>query len=339
MTGGWRIFLGLAAALLCLAGAVAGAQDMRFFRIGTGSTGGTYFPIGGLLASIISNPPGSRPCEKGGSCGVPGLIAVAQSTQGSVENINLIARGQLDSALAQADIAFRAYTGTGVYKETGPVESLRFIANLYPESLQIVVPRDSGIRTVADLMGKRVSIGEKESGTLVDALIILKSYGIGEKDFEAFYLKPGPSADLMRDGQIDALFLVAGVPTTAIAGLARDLPIDLVPIDGPEADRLIETDPYFARNIIPAETYEGSLETQTIAVGAQWVVGADVDSDLVYGVTRALWHENSRPLLDGGHPKGRQIRIETALKGMGIPLHPGAERYYLEVGTIGGSSE
>ena len=133
-------------------------SSLSFFRIGTGSTGGTYFPIGGLIANIISNPPGSRSCEKGGSCGVPGLIAVAQSTEGSVHNVDAIAVGEIESGLSQSDVAYWAYTGTGVYGQRGPVTQLRLIANLYPESLQIVVRRDSDIAAIGGRPARQAGI-------------------------------------------------------------------------------------------------------------------------------------------------------------------------------------
>jgi TRAP transporter TAXI family solute receptor len=308
----FAVAVGLTVAIA--AGAVA-AQQLSFFY-------------------IISNPPGSRPCDKGGSCGVPGLIAVAQSTEGSVDNINAIARDEIESGLSQSDIAYWAYTGTGVYALRGPITNISLIANLYPESIQIVVRRDSGIATVPDLRGKRISLGAPESGTLVDAKIILAAYGLEEDDIIPVFEAPGPAGDLMRDGKLDAFFIVAGVPTNAIEALSEEIEIDLLPIDGEIAARLIEENPFFAVNVIPAETYVGTPEIHTLSVGAQWIVGTEVDADLVYGVTRALWNKNSREVLDNGHPKGAQIRLETALKGAGLPLHPGAERYYREQGLI-----
>ena len=141
------------------------AQEMTFFRIGTGSTGGTYFPIGGLIANAISNPPGARPCDRGGSCGPMGLIAVAQSTDGSIANVEAIRAGRLESGLAQADIAYWAYKGLRVFKGKGKqVEKLRAIANLYPEAVHVVVRRDAKIAKIADLRGKRVSLGPRDSG-------------------------------------------------------------------------------------------------------------------------------------------------------------------------------
>ena len=171
-----KIFTGVALAL-GLAASAAGAQDMSFFRI----------PIGGLLANAISNPPGSRPCDQGGSCGVPGLIASALSANGSVANINAIAGGTLESGFSQSDVATWAYSGTGIWEGKPAVEKLRTIANLYPESIHLVASADSGITSVADLKGKRVSMDEPGSGTLVDAKIILGGYGITEDDVRAAF--------------------------------------------------------------------------------------------------------------------------------------------------------
>jgi uncharacterized protein len=306
------------------------AQGSHFFRIGTGSTGGTYFPIGAILASAISNPPGSRECDRGGSCGVPGLIAVAQSTSGSVENVRAIGEGVLESGLSQADVAFWAFHGRHTFADTGPIRNLRAIANLYPEMVHIVARRDGGILAVRDLRGKRVSLDREGSGTLVDAMLILEAYGLKPEDLTIEHLEPGPAADRLRDGALDAFFFVAGIPAAAVTDLATTTPVGLVPIAGPEADRLRQTYPFFSANSIPAGSYPGGYSTPTVSVGAQWLVSAAVPEETVYGVTRALWHPSTGKLLQAGHPQGGHIQQETALDGIGIPLHPGAIRYYRE---------
>ncbi len=312
------------------------ADEITFFRIGTGSTGGTYFPVGGLIASAISNPPGSRDCEKGGSCGVPGLIAAAVSTHGSVANIESIASGEFESGLSQADVAYWAYTGTGTFKKRGAVTGIRTIANLFPESLHFVVRRDSFLTSVKELRGKRISVDREGSGTKVDALLVLKAFGLGPKNMDLVSVGSGQAADMLRDKELDGFFFVAGTPATVVADLADEAQISLLPIAGPEAEALTDTVPFFAPITIPPGTYFNVGRTETLSVGAQWVVSAEVPEQLVYDITRALWHENSRRLLDKGHPKGQLIRLETALDGLGAPLHPGAERYYREIGLIDG---
>ncbi|MGQ2907596.1 MAG: TAXI family TRAP transporter solute-binding subunit [Aliihoeflea sp.] len=334
-------FTGLAkaAAILSIAGGLAAlpavAQDIQFFRIATGGTAGTYFPIGGLLSNAISNPPGSRACEEGGSCGAPGVIATALASNGSVANINGIASGQIESGFSQSDVAYWAHTGTGVFEGKGALENVRAIANLYPESIHLVARADAGIASVADLAGKKVSLDEPGSGTLVDARIILEAYGLSEDDVEAEFLKPNQAADLMRDNNMDAFFFVGGFPAGAITELATSQDIVLVPIEGPEADALLEEYGFFAEHTIPGGTYEGVPDdVQSISVGAQWVTSAEQPDDLIYEITKALWNDNSRALLDNGHAKGASIVKETALEGIGIPLHAGAERFYKEAGLL-----
>lgn len=330
----WATF----AAALCAIGLMLApqpprAQDITFFRIGTGSTSGTYFPIGALLANAISKPPGSRDCDQGGSCGVPGLIAVAQSTEGSVANIRGIADGSLESGLAQADVAYWAYNGQGLFKETGPVRSLRSIASLFPESIHLVVARDAAIHSVAELRGRRISLDREGSGTRVDALLILEAFGLSLDDIDARALSADEAADALRAGEIDGFFMVVGAPANAVVSLADDALVTLVPIAGPEVEKLKARYPFFSRDHIASGTYFNVADTETLAVGAQWLVPERVPEDMVYEITRALWHENTRRLLDNGHPRGRQITLPTALDGLVVPLHPGARRYYGELAT------
>ena len=326
------VIAGLAAALAC---GTALAQDIKFFRIGTGGTAGTYYPIGGLLANAISNPPGSRACNDGGSCGAPGVVATAVASNGSVANINGIQSGSLESGFTQSDVAYWAYTGTGVYEGKPKVADLRLIGNLYPETIHLVARKGANIRSVADLKGKRVSLDEPGSGTLVDARIILGAYGLTEKDVTAEYLKPNQAGDKMKDGGLDAFFFVGGYPTSAISELATSgAGIDLVPVTGPEVDKMRQQYGFFSPDTIPANTYKGVGEVKTIAVGAQWVTSAKQPDALIYEVTKATWNDNTRKLLDAGHAKGKAITKGSATVGAGIPFHPGAERFYKEIGLL-----
>lgn len=313
----------------------ASAQDMAFFRIGTGGTAGTYYPIGGLIANAISNPPGSRSCEEGGSCGVPGLVATAVASNGSVGNINAIMGGTLESGFAQADVVTWAQTGTGIWEGKPAADKLRMIANLYPESLHLVASAESGIESVEDLKGKRVSLDEPGSGTLVDARIVLEGFGLGEKDIDAEFLKPDQAADRMRDGAMDAFFFVGGYPAGAIAELASQHDVRLIPISGEGADGILEQYSFFTADNVPAGTYEGQdADVATLSVGAQWVTSADLPEELVYNITQALWNDNTRALLDAGHAKGKLIQLDSATSGVGIPFHPGAEKFYKEAGVL-----
>ncbi len=308
------------------------SDDLRFFRIGTGGVSGTYYPIGGMIAHAISNPPGSRPCDSGGSCGPKGLVVIAQSANGSVANVNGIEQGNLESGFVQSDIAYWAYTGTGKFDGDAPKRQLRAIASLYPESIHIVARRDAGIKRVSDLVGKRVSIDEPGSGTLIDAQLVLDEYGISSDDLELEYMKPGLAIKRIRNNQLDAFFIVAGYPARAISELAMDTDIVLLPIDGAEAAGLISKYRFFAHDSIPGDIYQGIDRVTTVSVGAQWLVSSEVDDEMVYQITRSLWHRNSRKLLDNGHSKGQHISLATALEGISVPLHPGSKRFYSEIG-------
>lgn len=313
----------------------AQAQDIQFFTIGTGGTAATYYPVGGVIANAISKPPGSRPCDEGGSCGVDGLIASAVSSRGSVDNINAIVSGLRNSGFAQSDVAYWAYTGTGTMEGKPPATDLRAIAALFPEHIHLVAAADSGINSVADLKGKRVSLDEPGSGTYVDAKLILEAAGLSDSDIDAEALKPDASSDALRNGKLDAFFFVGGYPTGAIVELAASTQIKLVPIDGASAEALTGKYGFFSASDIPAGTYEGvDGDTATVAVGAQWLTSAKADETLIYNITKALWNDNTRKLLDNGHAKGKVITLETALDGLGVPLHPGAEKFYKEAGLI-----
>lgn len=310
------------------------AQEIKFFSIGTGGTGATYYPLGGTIANAISNPPGSRPCEEGGSCGVPGLIAMAQSSRGSIDNIDGIRSGMFHSGFSQSDVAYWAYTGTGRFDGQTPAEDLRAIAALYAEHIQLIARGDAGIGSVRDLKGKRVSLDERGSGSYVNAIQILEAYGLTESDIRAEFLKSAPASDAMIAGELDAYFITSGYPTNAIIELASRIPITLVPIDGPEAESIIQKFPFYSLDTIPSGTYQGIEATMTLAVGAQWITSTAMSEELIYQITRALWNDQSRRLLDVGHAKGKVVTPDTALEGIAIPLHPGAERYYREVGLL-----
>ncbi len=310
------------------------AQELKFFTIGTGGTAYTYYPVGGMIANAISKPPGSRECGKGGSCGVPNLIASAVSSRGSVDNVNAIISGLRNSGFAQSDVAYWAYTGTGTMEGKEPAKDLRTIAALFQEHIHLVALKKSKINSVKDLKGKRVSLDEPGSGTYVDAKLILESNGLSTSDVKAEALKGKAATDALRNGKVDAIFVVAGFPTGAIVELASAVDVKLVPIDGAGAKALTSKYGFFSQSPIPSGTYEGVDEVNTVAVGAQWFTSAKEDNELIYQITKALWNKESRKLMDVGHAKGKTITPESALSGVGVPLHPGAEKFYKEAGLI-----
>ncbi|MEQ8354380.1 MAG: TAXI family TRAP transporter solute-binding subunit [Kiloniellaceae bacterium] len=324
------------ACIIGLAGAgtarPAAAQELSLFRIGTGGIGGTYYPIAGLVAQAISNPSGN--CERDRVCGVAGLVAVAQSSSGSVANVKDIAAGRIESGFVQSDVAFWAYTGTNAFEAEGRQGSLRAIANLYPESFHIVVRRDSGIETVSDLVGKRVALDEVGSGTLVGARLVLEAFGLTEDTLDVAYLKSDDAMEKLVDGKLDAFFLVAGYPAKVVQWASEQTAVALVPVTGGGIAALAELNPFLQLDRIPAGVYDGVGEVVTLSVAAQWITREDISEDTVYGILQALWRSDARRLLDRGHAKGRVIRIETALEGIGIPLHDGATRFYREIGLL-----
>ena len=311
----------IAVALTVGLGVASTAQAQQFFRIGTGGTAGTYYPVGGMIANAIS---------------VPGkIVATAVASNGSVANVNGIVGGAMESGFSQADVATWAQKGTGMYEGKPHVPGLRLIANLYPESVHVVVRKGAGIKSVADLKGKRVALDEPGSGTLINARAILAAYGLKESDIKPEYIKPNQAGDKMKDGSLDAFFFTGGAPAGAIAELASaGGGIDLLSIEGKEADALRAASGFFAPDVIAAETYKGVGAVKTLAVGAQWVTSDKADMATVYEITKALFSDATQKTLAAGHAKGKFITKENAVKGAGIPFHPGAEKFYKEAGLL-----
>tara|TARA_B100000959_G_C14919131_1_gene598697 strand:- start:165 stop:1172 length:1008 start_codon:yes stop_codon:yes gene_type:complete len=310
---------------------IAAAQDIKFFKIGTGGTGGTYYPIGGLIANAVSNPPGSRPCDKGGSCGVPGLIAIAVSTNASVANANAIQAGQLDAGLAGAQTVVQSYNGEGKFVDNKK-DKIRVIANLYPESMHLVLKKGMKLSSLKDLNGKKVGVAAAGSGTQVSVRMILKHYDIKAEEYE---LNVTQSAQRLADGQVDAFFYAAGTPLSALIQLGSTKGFDMYSFSASEQKAINGIIPYYVQDVISAGVYENiGYDVNTVAVNGQLITSIDQPEDLIYEITKALWNKNTRKLLDKGHPKGKAITRETALKGVLIPLHPGAEKFYKEEGMM-----
>lgn len=311
--------LHIIAVALTLAVPLAGRADPMVLRIGTGGIGGTYHPIGSLVAQGLSD------------AGTPGLLVVAQTSNGSVSNVEALHGGLIELALAQSNVVDRAYRGA--LDETRPaVPELRAVANIYVEALHLVTRSQLDIGSPRDLRGHAVSLDEAGSGTLGDARLVLKAFGLSEEDVKPEYVKPDLALSKLSEHRLDAFFIVAGTPVKTIADASAL--IRLVPIEGPAIDGLLAEAPAYQRVTIPAGTYEGHPKVATIGVGAQLVTRVDLDEDLVYHITAMLWSDGMRALLDAGHPKGKEIRLERALEGIAIPLHPGAARFYREAGML-----
>lgn len=312
----------LSVAAIPLAGQAVLAQSRTFFGIATGGTGGTYYPLGGMLAQLISNT-AELPDTK--------LSATAETGNASVANTKLLARGEIESAFAAADILDAAYRGVGQF-EDGKVENIRAIGALYPETVQLVVRADSGIEKFEDLAGKSVSSGSPGSGQWQLLGDLLEAHGLKREDVSEDFSSFSQSVEKIKDGNLDASLITAGTPTASVTELANGHDIRVVPLNGPAIAKLQEKQPYYVNAILPAGSYKGvDADVETLAVRAIWATHDQVSDDIIYAVTKALY-ENTETL-GKVHPKGKEISAETALQSVSIPVHPGAAKYYAEIGV------
>ena len=317
----------LAAALPAIAQDATGIKQVR---IATGPTDSTDFPFGGLVGNAISNPPGSRECDRGGNCGVPGLIAVAQTTGGAADNLQAVVKGQVELGLTHADIAEWAFRADGEFTGQPPQTRLRVVARLYPATVHLFARRGANIASIADLAGKRVALETESSGTRYTAKLILSAHKVRWNRVQFRNLDIAAAGKAFAASELDALFVVDGAPVLALEELSRNAPVDLVPIAGPTADKLVQVVSYYSRDVIPAGAYGNAADVPTIAVGAILIARDDLDQDLSYGIAKAIWHERNAELFATGHPRGKLLDKSRAVAGIAMPVHPGAVRYYIE---------
>jgi TRAP transporter TAXI family solute receptor len=318
----------LCAAAIALAAAVAlsphsFAQERVFFGIATGGTGGTYYPLGGMLAQLISN-----------KVSISGrkLSATAETAGASVANAQLLGRKDIESAFVAADILDSAYKGTGQF-DGKPIKNLRALGALYPEQVQLVTLASANIRGFRDLKGKSVSSGSPGSGQWQLLGELLEAHGMTRKDIVEDLSSFAQSVDKIRDGTLTASLITAGAPTSSVVDLAIARDIRIVALTGPEIDAMRRKQPYYASVQLAPNTYKGqAAPVDTLAVMAIWATHDGVTDAMAYEVTKALY-ENTE-ILGQVHPKGREISLKTALHSVSIPLHPGAEKYYREKGLI-----
>lgn len=309
----------IAAILFCLLLATSAFAQQQFITIATGGTAGTYFPLGGALADIWNK-------------NISKMNATAQSTGASIANINLLKGNNVDIIFTQNDVANYSYNGTELLKGQA-YKDLRGLACLYNETIQLVALESSGIKTIADLKGKKVSVGAAGSGTEANARQILEAAGLTYNDIRVQYLSFGESANNMKDGNIDAAFNTAGIPTAAIQDLSVSKKMVLVPIDGDVSAKLMAKYPFYALQMVPAGTYQGQTkDVTTVAVKSMLAVSSKMSEDLVYRLLETMYDNTDR--LIAAHSQGRNIKLETALEGMSIPLHLGAEKYFKEKGVL-----
>jgi TRAP transporter TAXI family solute receptor len=293
------------------------ATETAFISIATGGTGGTYYPLGGAMAKIFNE-------------NIEGVNANAEATGASIANIQLIEDGDAQLALIQNDISYYAYEGIEMYSDKGKQEKIRGMACVYPETIQIVAHGQSGINSIEDMVGKKIAVGDVGSGTEANARQILEAHGITYDDITVDYLSFQEAADNLRDGHIDAAFITAGFPTSAITEITLTSDVKLVPVAEDKIEAIKAKYPYYTGVVIPAGTYSNQDEDiNTVAVMAMLVVPDDLDEELAYKMTKALF-ENLDDL-KAAHDRGGDLSLETALDGMSLPLHPGVEKYYDEV--------
>lgn len=303
------------AASLLVTAPLAAAQQVS---IATGGTGGTYYPYGGGLAEMIGKH-------------IEGYEAVAEVTGASVENMGLIWRGDSDIALALADTVYQAYNGTGDF-EGRQLESVRALASIYPNAVQIVTLADSDIESLEDFKGKTVSVGAPGSGTELNARALLEANGISYEDFDPRRLNFNETADAIRDGDIDAGIWSVGPPTSSILNLATTRDIRVIGLSDEEIANAREEEPVFAAYELRAGLYEGMEEgVQTIGIPNVLVVNDDMDEELAYQVTKMLFEEIDE--LIAIHPAAEDTTVDFSVNSTPIPFHPGALRYYEEVGA------
>ncbi len=309
-------FVAILLALTMLVGLCACAGAGTTMTMGTGGTSGTYYGYGGVLGQYIKNN--------------AGINVVVVSTDGSKANIQGIAAGNYQLGTVQSDVMSYAWDGTRSFEAEGKVDSFRTVAGLYAESVQLVT-MDPEIKSVADLKGRTVSIGAPGSGVYFNAIDVLTAGGLTENDIKAQYQSFADSADALKDGKIDAAFIVAGAPTPAITELCTTNSAYLVPIDGEVAEKLMADCPFYTVYNVPAGTYPGQdADVKTVTVKATLIVNASASEEDVYKLTAAIF--DNVEAITKENAKGAELNLENATEGLTVPFHKGAAKYFAEKG-------
>jgi uncharacterized protein len=285
----------------------------------TGGTAGTYYPFGGAIASVWSQS-------------IPGVSVTVEATGASLENLRLLDTKAIELALVQNDNADYAWNGIELFKE--PVKGFRSVAALYPEMLHWIFTVDSGVQEITDVKGKRMGVGPAGSGTETNTRQVFEAAGMTYNDLGRMaQLSFAEATAAVKDRQLDGYANTGGVPTAAVTDLATTMDINIIGISGSIAEDMMAKHPFYVKTTIPANSYRGQTQdVETVAVLAVLVAQEDLDDDLVYWLTKTLIEK--QPELAQAHAKGRELSAESAVQGMTVPFHPGAERYYKEIGAI-----
>ena len=309
--------LGILLAAAMVMGTSTVAMAASDLTLGTGGTTGTYYAVGGVMATVL-NPV------------MEDVDLTVTATGASKANIQLIDEEDADLAIVQNDVMYYAYTGTDLFEDEGAYETFASVAGLYDETVQIVTCFD-GIKSVDDLEGKTVSVGDAGSGTEFNAKQILGAYGLTFDDINVVNLGFGDSAESLKDGKIDAAFIVAGAPTTAVVDLATMKDVHLVQLDDEHIEALQSDYDFYTKTTVPAGTYKGVDEdATTVSVRATLIASTDVGEDEVYELLKAM--SDTKDDLVAGHAKFEFLNLEDAVAGISVPFHPGAVKYFAEQG-------
>jgi hypothetical protein len=288
------------------------------YTMATGGVAGTYYPIGSGIAQAANNASA-------------GFAVSIESTGASVANCRLLQNKSVDFALVQTDVAYSAVNGERDFASQGKLGNIMGVACLYPETIQLITLADSGIKSVADLKGKNVVMGDRGSGSWFNAIQILAAYGLNESDVNPSATKLAQAAEMMKNGQVDAAFWTGGAPTAAISDMATTSNIYIVPISGAERTQLMSMSPFYAAQTLPAGIYRGTAATETVTVMSMLIVHKDIPTDDVYNLVKAMY-DGSHSINTYPHAVAKNITKTNALQGMSVPLHPGAEKYFNEQG-------
>jgi uncharacterized protein len=317
--------LGVAAGfLLASAAGPTTAAEQQFISIGTGGVTGVYYPTGGAICRLVNK--GRK--EHGIRCSV-------ESTGGSVYNVNTIREGELDFGVAQSDVQYNAYNGTSQFQDQGPFEKLRSVFSIHPEPFTVVARADSGIKTFADLAGKRVNIGNPGSGQRETMEVVMNALGWDKSTFAlAAELKSAEQSQALCDNKIDAMVFTVGHPSGSIKEATTSCDSVLIPVTGPEIDKLVEDNAYYRKATIPGGMYRGTDEdVETFGVGATLVTSSDVPDEVVYIVVKSVFEDFDQ--FKKLHPAFANLKPEEMIKdGLSAPLHDGAVKYYKEQGWM-----
>lgn len=302
--------------LLLVAALATGCGTKNRLMMGTGGTAGTYYAYGGVLAQYMKT--------------YAEASVTAVSTDASKANIQSIEDGDYQLGIVQSDVMTYAWNDTRAFNGIG-TQDFRVIGGLYAETVQLIT-MDSSIKSVADLKGRSVSIGAPGSGVNFNAQDVLAAAGLTESDIRPQYQSFEDSKEALKDGKIDAAFIVAGAPTTAITELATTNGVKLVPIDGELREKMLKDDPYYSAYEIPANTYPGQPEAiSTVTVKATLIVQKDVDEAVVYRLTQAIFDHKEEITTENA--KGKELSVKNATEGISVPFHSGAAKYYEEHGV------